>query len=642
MDEIIPGLWIGGLTSALSIDYLTQAGVTHIISCMKQRLPPPPTLLDGRTIPASNMRQVRVDDVEQAPILAHFASCNDFISEVLKEEWVPSADDDGDGDDVPSPASGEKVAGELDLLVQGRQKRNGKWGHWQTTGDGTVLVHCQAGCSRSVAIAAAYLMSTRRISTSEAVKMIQARRARAQPNPGFMAQLELYEQVGYEIDMRHQAVRRFLMSKTNILNGDSIDDMLLSYYPSPYPSPALSQGLKGLSTISDSAADVSDMAPLDGTGSGGSSKSGSRRPSGSNGSPNRDPRGTVSANAALSTSPTTQVGEHFTRLSTDTASTSIAQSEEVRVTKNSGRLPGGVSSIKGHEGLENRGKLPKPTFSGPKLRCKACRRELAALDHVIEHQEGQGQMAFEHRKREAGNAKYAGQTRVTDTSSSTTTVPSGVEAEKGRLDMQRMFGARPSVIKKVVDDDDDDEGPIGSGANQEAKGESEKAEGAKESESSPAPTAPASSASASPAAPGAGAAGAAAAGSVNQGTAPATGRRIQSASSLSSRLPPHLAALRGGPRPAAPPSSIPGTTPSPASTAARPSAPLPPPESTRPAILHSSSCSAYFIEPMAWMSQLEDGEVSGKLSCPASKCGAKLGSWDWAGMQCGWSKVDEV
>jgi dual specificity phosphatase 12 len=51
---------------------------------------------------------------------------------------------------------------------------------------------------------------------------------------------------------------------------------------------------------------------------------------------------------------------------------------------------------------------------------------------------------------------------------------------------------------------------------------------------------------------------------------------------------------------------------------------------------------------------LASGQISGKLVCPNEKCGAKIGNYDWAGVQCGckeWvtpgfcisrSKVDEV
>jgi hypothetical protein len=36
---------------------------------------------------------------------------------------------------------------------------------------------------------------------------------------------------------------------------------------------------------------------------------------------------------------------------------------------------------------------------------------------------------------------------------------------------------------------------------------------------------------------------------------------------------------------------------------------------------------------MEWMCTVED-QVSGKILCPNKKCGAKLGNYDWAGMQC--------
>lgn len=72
-------------------------------------------------------------------------------------------------------------------------------------------------------------------------------------------------------------------------------------------------------------------------------------------------------------------------------------------------------------------------------------------------------------------------------------------------------------------------------------------------------------------------------------------------------------------------------------------------------ILVNPKCSGYFVEPMNWMKPfLESGQMAGKIVCPNSKCGAKLGNFDWAGVCCGckqWvtpgfcisrSKVDEV
>jgi len=70
-------------------------------------------------------------------------------------------------------------------------------------------------------------------------------------------------------------------------------------------------------------------------------------------------------------------------------------------------------------------------------------------------------------------------------------------------------------------------------------------------------------------------------------------------------------------------------------------------------ILLDPKCSGYFLEPLKWM-ELKEGQVAGKILCPNRKCKAKLGNYDWVGLRCGcgdWvvpgfcisrSKVDEV
>ncbi|KAF3074101.1 Tyrosine-protein phosphatase YVH1 [Trichoderma lentiforme] len=49
----------------------------------------------------------------------------------------------------------------------------------------------------------------------------------------------------------------------------------------------------------------------------------------------------------------------------------------------------------------------------------------------------------------------------------------------------------------------------------------------------------------------------------------------------------------------------------------------------------SSPCQHFFIEPLSWMrAELEKGELSGRLSCPNTKCGAGVGRYDWKGFPC--------
>lgn len=59
--------------------------------------------------------------------------------------------------------------------------------------DGNVLIHCLAGMSRSVTVAVAYIMSVTPLTWKEALKVVRAGRAVANPNLGFQTQLQDFE-----------------------------------------------------------------------------------------------------------------------------------------------------------------------------------------------------------------------------------------------------------------------------------------------------------------------------------------------------------------------------------------------------------------------------------------------------------------
>lgn len=145
MEEIIPGLWIGDLACALATDYLSLAGVTHVVTAMKQSLPSPIQLPDGRRIPESHMYHVSIDDLDNSPILVHLPGAVDFIDEALEQQWIEDEEEKKE----------DKQEGSSNSIVPHDTPPKGKKsGQWATLGAGTVLVHCQAGISRSVAVSA--------------------------------------------------------------------------------------------------------------------------------------------------------------------------------------------------------------------------------------------------------------------------------------------------------------------------------------------------------------------------------------------------------------------------------------------------------------------------------------------------------
>jgi dual specificity phosphatase 12 len=63
---------------------------------------------------------------------------------------------------------------------------------------GAVLVHCELGVSRSPTIVIAYLMWKRGLKFEDALAMVKEKR-KIKPSANFIKQLQIWEQVGYEI-----------------------------------------------------------------------------------------------------------------------------------------------------------------------------------------------------------------------------------------------------------------------------------------------------------------------------------------------------------------------------------------------------------------------------------------------------------
>ncbi|MCJ1315152.1 tyrosine protein phosphatase yvh1 [Xylographa vitiligo] len=159
----IPGvaeLYIGGLFSLRRYQALKNANITHVVSAL--RLP-----LDEELFQPYQHLVVELDDVEDEDILQHFATSNAFIRDGL-------------------------------------------------AGSGGVLVHCAMGKSRSTTLIIAYLLSLSpsTITPESALATVRLCRPMAEPNSGFMQQLNLYHSMGCPADITlHPKYQRWLYQR---------------------------------------------------------------------------------------------------------------------------------------------------------------------------------------------------------------------------------------------------------------------------------------------------------------------------------------------------------------------------------------------------------------------------------------------
>ncbi|EFJ10352.1 hypothetical protein SELMODRAFT_418983 [Selaginella moellendorffii] len=135
--EIEQGLYLGSIGAAFHKAALQNVQITHIL-----------TIANALEMPFTRdfkYKRVEVLDSADSNLASHFDDCFAFIDE--------------------AKASG-----------------------------GAVLVHCFAGRSRSVTVIVAYLMKSHRWNLSRALELVKSKRPEASPNPGFVLQLQRFEQ----------------------------------------------------------------------------------------------------------------------------------------------------------------------------------------------------------------------------------------------------------------------------------------------------------------------------------------------------------------------------------------------------------------------------------------------------------------
>jgi len=150
------------LSTALSLDLREKLGITHIISVCPEY---PSTVPNHLAIP--------VKDSEYEDLLIHLPTACRFIQLALDE-------------------------------------------------GGKVLVHCVMGVSRSTTVVCAYLMWSRHLSASAALRLVKQRRPRVHPNYGFTKQLQAFAKCNYEPSTTNEAYREWKRKQerdvTNFIN----------------------------------------------------------------------------------------------------------------------------------------------------------------------------------------------------------------------------------------------------------------------------------------------------------------------------------------------------------------------------------------------------------------------------------------
>ncbi|XP_062000724.1 uncharacterized protein LOC133717972 [Rosa rugosa] len=108
--------------------------------------------------------------------------------------------------------------------------------------EGSVLVHCFAGVSRSAAIITAYLMRTEQLSQEDALGSLRQSCEFVCPNDGFLNQLKMYEDMGFKVDHASPIYKSFRLKilGESYYRGDKIDSSKFGADPG-LPSEVTSQ-----------------------------------------------------------------------------------------------------------------------------------------------------------------------------------------------------------------------------------------------------------------------------------------------------------------------------------------------------------------------------------------------------------------
>ncbi|ELR15749.1 dual specificity phosphatase, catalytic domain containing protein [Acanthamoeba castellanii str. Neff] len=160
------GILLGDIDDALDLVRLRAAGVTHIINCAARPLPPEGEQEDNIDSTHPHLRLRRLD----APGLDHYTSRGVELAGYLAFAAT----------DSPT----YRMADHFDEACRFIDEARAQGG-----GPRRVLVHCQAGVSRSASVVLCYLMRNNEWTLRQAIEHVWQTRPFVLPNAGFFDQL---------------------------------------------------------------------------------------------------------------------------------------------------------------------------------------------------------------------------------------------------------------------------------------------------------------------------------------------------------------------------------------------------------------------------------------------------------------------
>ena len=160
---VVDGVYIGSQDAALNVSALNHCKITHILNVA--------TGISNAFPERYKYLNIELLDLPQANIRQVFSRTNEFIQEAVVD-------------------------------------------------DGCVLIHCNAGISRSASIVLAYLLGIHLMRYEDAYNLLKTARSKIRPNEGFVAQLKDY---GVDISRRNEIDSPPIDDIKRTVDGESCD-----------------------------------------------------------------------------------------------------------------------------------------------------------------------------------------------------------------------------------------------------------------------------------------------------------------------------------------------------------------------------------------------------------------------------------